>query len=128
MSRSYLKVDGVPGDVRDPNLFGFITVTSLSWPEPRNGSGGGGGAGRFTTDRLSTTVPAGPHAHVLYVKCAAGEHIRQAELRMFKERGQFVAARMSDILVDSCTSLADGQANVVFTFANVTFSQGTMAR
>ena len=39
---------------------------------------------------------------ILFVKCRAGEHVRHAELRGFRGNSLVVAARMSDLLVESC--------------------------
>ncbi len=105
----------------------------MSWQAANaSGSGSGSGAGKAVFDRLSATIPTRPAGPILFVKCNAGEHVRQAELRGFRGSGLVVAARMSDLLVESCRHTPDyideARTEIVLAFANLQFVYGAAAR
>ena len=131
MVRYFLSVHGVAGDASEPGVAGWIRVRSLSW-QAANASGSGAGAGKAVFDRLSATIPTRPAGPILFVKCSAGEHVRHAELRGFRGNSLVVAARMSDLLVESCRDTPDyldeARTEVVLAFANVQLVDGTAAR
>jgi type VI secretion system secreted protein Hcp len=102
---SFLKIDGVEGDSNDAKHKGQIDVLSFSWGETQSGSpgrGAGGGAGKVQMQDFHFTMRTSKASPQLMLKCANGEHIREATLTCRKAGGDqqdFLIVKLADVLV-----------------------------
>lgn len=114
----FLKIDGISGESTDDKHKGEIEVESFSWGVTNTTltrAGGGAGAGRAQFQDLAFNTRVSKASPSLFLKCATGEHIKQAVLTAttMDAKGQsqeFLKITLSDVLVSSYQS--SGQATV----------------
>ena len=101
----FLKLDGIEGESTDAKHKGWLDVDSWSWGEslpttPATGSGAGVGKVRFDAFQFTTRVSkASPK---LFLACASGQHIKEAQLvgrKAGKAQQDFLTWTLSDVLV-----------------------------
>jgi type VI secretion system secreted protein Hcp len=101
----FLKIDGIEGESTDAKHANWIDVDSWSWGEnqplqPATGSGAGAGKVHFRDFAFTTHVSkASPK---LFLACASGQHIKQAQLvgrKAGKDQQEFLTWTFSDVLV-----------------------------
>jgi type VI secretion system secreted protein Hcp len=101
----FLKIDGIEGESTDAKHAGWLDVDSWSWGEsqpqqPATGSGAGVGKVHFQEFHFTTRVSkASPK---LFLACASGQHIKQAQLvgrKVGKSQQDFLTWTLSDVLV-----------------------------
>jgi type VI secretion system secreted protein Hcp len=103
----FLKIDGIVGESRDAKHKGEIDLESFSWGEVNTGShggGGGGGAGKVQMQDLHVAMKLNKASPLLFLACAAGQHLKQAVLTARKAgKGQleFLVFKFTDLLVSS---------------------------
>jgi type VI secretion system secreted protein Hcp len=103
----FLKIDGIAGESQDAKHKGEIEIESFSWGVSQTGAhaaGGGGGAGKVHFHDLTITKTVDKASPNLFLKCASGEHIKQAVLTVRKagERQEdFLRVTFSDVLISS---------------------------
>lgn len=131
----FLKIDGVPGESTDSKHKNEIDLVSWSWGETNSGkheSGGGGGAGKVTMQDFHFTMKINKASPKLFLKCANGEHIKEALLTCRKaggEQQEYLKIKFSDLLISSYqTGGSAGGGEVVpteqisFNFAKIELS------
>ena len=115
----FLKIDGVDGESTDDKHKGEIDVESFSWGVTQTGTaaaGGGGGTGKVIMQDIHFTKFLDKATPKLWLKCATGEHIKQAVLvgvaaagdpievtgaALQRADSQFLKLTFSDVLVSS---------------------------
>jgi len=103
----FLKIDGVPGESTDSKHKNEIDLESWSWGQSNLGThagGGGGGAGKVNMQDFSFTMKVNKASPKLFLKCAVGEHIKEATLvcrKAGKEQQEYLKVKFSDLLVSS---------------------------
>jgi type VI secretion system secreted protein Hcp len=103
----FLEIDGVPGESTDLKHKDEIEVESWSWGATQLGTtavGGGGGAGKVSIQDLNFVARTSKASPTLFLRCASGEHIKQAILtarKAGKDQSEFLILTMSDVLVTS---------------------------
>ena len=103
----FLKVDGIKGESRDNKHEHQIEILSYHWGVTQTGTmafGGGGGAGKAQFTDFSFTNNVSKASPLLFLKCANGEHIKEATLSARKAGGEqqdFLIIKMNDVLVSS---------------------------
>jgi type VI secretion system secreted protein Hcp len=103
----FLKIEGVEGESTDDKHKKEIDLESWSWGEHQSGThagGGGGGAGKVNMQDFSFTKKIDKSSPVLFLRCAAGTHIKEALLTCRKaggEQQEYMQIKMSDLLVSS---------------------------
>jgi type VI secretion system secreted protein Hcp len=129
----FLKLDGVPGESTDSKHKDEIEVLSFSWGETQTGSasgGSGGGAGVVQMSDFSFTMRTSKASPLLFLKCASGEHIKEALLTLRKSGGQqleFIKWTLSDLIISNYSiggaSEGDGHPydQVALNFAKIEF-------
>jgi type VI secretion system secreted protein Hcp len=115
-SDSFIKIGDIKGESHDDKHKDEIDILSWSWGVSQTGTmayGGGGGAGKASFQDIHFTHHVDKASPVLALKCATGEHIKEALLTVRKAgKGQqeFYVVKLSDLLVSSVqTSGADAQ-------------------
>src|SRR5262245_43388600 len=102
----YLKVDGVKGEATDEKHKETIDVESFSMGATQGGGqfGSGHGEGKVQFSDISFVSKTNKASPILFLKCATGEHIKEAVLTCRKAGGkqeEFFNVKLTDILVTS---------------------------
>jgi len=103
----FLDIDGIPGESTDSKHRDEVEVESWSWGATQVGTsagGGGGGAGRVSIQDFNFVARTSKASPVLFLRCADGQHIKQAILtarKAGKDQSEFLTLTMSDLLVSS---------------------------
>src|SRR5688500_18345117 len=104
---SFLKLDGVKGESKDSKHAGEIDVLSWSWGVAQTGTmayGGGGGAGKANFQDFSFMHNVDKSSPVLMLKCATGDHIKEATFtsrKAGKTQQEYLIVKINEILVTS---------------------------
>ena len=80
---TFLKLGDIKGESKDSKHGGEIDVLSWSWGVSQTGTmsyGGGGGAGKANFQDLNFMHNVDKASPILMLKCATGEHIKEATL------------------------------------------------
>jgi type VI secretion system secreted protein Hcp len=110
----FLKIDGVEGESTDERHKGEIEILSFSWGETQTGTmsrGGGGGAGKVSMQDFHFTMAMNKASPSLFLKCATGEHIKQAVLTARKAGGdqqEYLKVTLTDVLITSYQTSGSG--------------------
>lgn len=92
----YMKYDGIDGEAVAPGHEGWIELNSFSWGMSQ-GAGRRTSVGQFSTQRRCDKATP-----LLFQACAAGQHIKHAELRTVSPRsGVSCYVKLYDILISS---------------------------
>jgi type VI secretion system secreted protein Hcp len=103
----FLKIDGIPGESRDPKHKGEIELESFSWGVAQTGSpgaGGGGGAGKVQVHDFHFVMTVNKASPKLFLACASGQHIKQATFvgrKAGKGQQEFLLYKFTDVLISS---------------------------
>ena len=106
----FLKIDGIKGESKDSKHADQIEIMSYSWGLSQTGTmafGGGGGAGKVQFQDFHFTNAISRASPLLFLKCATGEHIKEATLTARKageEQQDFLIIKMNDVLISSYQS------------------------
>ena len=104
---TFLKLGDIKGESKDSKHGGEIEVLSWSWGLSQTGSmsyGGGGGAGKANFSDLNFMHNIDKSSPVLMLKCATGEHIKEATLvsrKAGKTQQEYLIIKLNDILITS---------------------------
>lgn len=115
----FLKIDGVPGESKDSKHKDEIHLESWSWGESNAGSvsnSGGGGSGKVSMQDLNFTAYVSKASPVLFLRCATGEHIKEATLvarKAGKDQQEYYKIKLSDIIVSSYNIGGSGGSDLV---------------
>ncbi|PWT92716.1 MAG: type VI secretion system tube protein Hcp [Blastocatellia bacterium] len=112
MAKDYfLKLDSIKGESTDAKHKGEIEVESFSWgatnPHDRSSRAGGLGAGRVQFQDLHVTKLVDSASPLLALACAAGDHIKEANLTVRKQGGEqqeYLKIKLTDVLISSYQS------------------------
>jgi len=113
----FLKIDGAPGESMDAKHKNEIQIYSFSFGESNSGTfgfGGGGGAGKVAMQDFHFTMNVNKASPILFLKCASGEHIKNAVLtarKAGKDQQDYMVTTFTDILVSSFQTNGDAHAN-----------------
>jgi type VI secretion system secreted protein Hcp len=113
----FLKIDGVPGESGDAKHKDEIQVLSFSFGESQAGTmafGGGGGAGKVQMQDFHFMMNVNKASPKLFLKCANGEHIKNAILtarKAGKDQQDYLKVTFTDLLVSSFQTNGDAHAN-----------------
>jgi type VI secretion system secreted protein Hcp len=103
----FLKIEGIKGESRDDKHQNQIEIESYSFGLTQSGTfafGGGAGAGKVQFQDFHFTKKIDKSSPILFLKCATGEHIKEATLfarRAGEGQQEFLQIKMNDILVSS---------------------------
>jgi type VI secretion system secreted protein Hcp len=105
--RWFLKLDGIMGESTDATHKGEIDVQSWSWGVSHAGSpsaGGGGGAGKASFQDFHFVARISKASPRLFLACATGTHIKQANLTGVRDVGKgkgadFLKFKLHDVMV-----------------------------
>jgi type VI secretion system secreted protein Hcp len=104
---AFLKIDGIKGESADDKHKGEIDLMSFSWGVEQTGTsatGGGGGAGKAHFHDLSFLKKTDASSPLLFLNCANGSHIKEANLTVRKAGGtqlEYLKIKLTDVLVSS---------------------------
>jgi type VI secretion system secreted protein Hcp len=104
---AFLKLDGIKGESADAKHKGEIDIMSFSWGMSQTGvsaTGGGGGAGRVKVHDISFTKKTDVSSPLLFLNCANGAHIKEANFVVRKAGGtqlEYLKIKLTDVLVSS---------------------------
>lgn len=104
----FLKIDGIPGESKDSKHKDEIELVSFSWGLSNIPSHAGGGMGRADFQDLHFTRPVDKASPQLFLACASGKHIKEANLsvrRAGKGQMEYLKIKLSDVLI---TTVQDG--------------------
>jgi type VI secretion system secreted protein Hcp len=113
----FLKIDGVEGESQDAKHKNEIQVLSFSFGESQAGTmafGGGGGAGKVQMQDFHFMMNVNKASPKLFLKCATGEHIKNAVLtarKAGKDQQDYLKVTFTDLLVSSYQTNGDAHAN-----------------
>jgi type VI secretion system secreted protein Hcp len=106
----FLKIDGIKGESQDHKHKDEIDVLSWSFGATQSGSmayGGGGGAGKVSMQDLHFVKRVDAASPLLFLKCAGGDHIKEAVLVARKAGGdqqEYMTVKLSNLLISSYQS------------------------
>lgn len=115
----FLKIDGVKGESQDSKHKEEIELQSFSWGEAQTGTGGhggGSGAGKVQMHDFAFTMKVNKASPDLFVKCADGEHVKNAVLtcrKAGKEQQEYLKITFTDVLVSSYQTGGSAHSDVV---------------
>src|SRR5260370_1741333 len=127
-------MDGIEGESTDEQHKGAINVESFSWGATQAGSlatGGGAGAGKVQFQDFHFTTNTSKASPKLFLACASGEHIKEAQLFCRKAHSRATNGggvdvpklTLTDVLISSYPSGCSGHEiptrSVSFAFAKV---------
>jgi type VI secretion system secreted protein Hcp len=124
---TFLKLGDIKGESKDAKHPGEIEVLSWSWGLSQTGTmayGGGGGAGKANFQDLNFMHNIDKASPVLMLKCATGEHIKEATLvsrKAGKTQQEYLIIKMNDILVTSVQT--SGSSEVPTESVSMSFSK-----
>jgi type VI secretion system secreted protein Hcp len=104
---AFLKLDGIKGESADAKHKGEIDIKSFSWGMSQSGvqaTGGGGGAGKVKVHDFSITKTTDASSPLLFLNCASGAHIKEANFVVRKAGGEqleYLKIKLTDVLVSS---------------------------
>jgi type VI secretion system secreted protein Hcp len=104
---AFLKLDGIKGESADHKHKDEIDIESFSWGMSQTGvsaTGGGGGAGRVKVHDISFTKRTDVSSPLLFLNCASGAHIKEANFVVRKAGGEqleYLKIKLTDVLVSS---------------------------
>lgn len=107
MFDAFLKLDGIKGESSDSKHKDEIEIESYSWGVSQTGTlafGGGAGAGKVQFQDIHFNTALSKASPNLFIKCATGEHIKEATLTLRKSgeaKQDFMFIKMNDVLVSS---------------------------
>ncbi len=107
MFRAFLFVDGIPGDINDPNdpaHTGWIRVQSFNWSVSQRSGGG------VTFDDFVIVHRIDKASAKLYAACSEGKNIRQVILELWRttgDRAKYLEYRLNNVLVASVKPTGD---------------------
>jgi len=114
----FLKIDEVPGESKDAKHPNELQLESWSFGETNIGThsaGGGGGAGKVQMQDFHFVMNTNKASAKLFVKCANGEHIKQAILtcrKAGKDQQEYLKWTFSDLLISSFTTSGSGSSGL----------------
>jgi type VI secretion system secreted protein Hcp len=103
----FLKIEGIDGESTDDRHKNEIEILSWSWGETNAATmsrGAGGGAGKVNMQDIHFTTLMSKASPSLFLKCATGEHIKQAVLTARKSGGdqqEYLKVTLTDVLISS---------------------------
>ncbi|BDC48260.1 type VI secretion protein [Bryobacterales bacterium F-183] len=109
-----LKINGIDGESSQKGHEKWMELQSWSWGETNSGSSGtgsGAGAGKVSMQDFSFVISYGISSPKLFLACASGEHIKDAELHIRKAGGDqqvFVTWKFYDVLISSYNTSGSG--------------------
>ena len=115
----FLDIDQVPGESTAKSHVNEIEVESWSWGATQlgnTGGGGAGGAGKVSIQDFNFVARTSKASPVLFLRCASGQHIKQAVLTARKagrEQAEFLTLTMTDLLVSSYQIAGSAPADTV---------------
>ena len=111
----HLLLDSITGEARKKEKDDYIDVLAWSWGLSNSGSmheGGGGGAGKASLQDLSLTKYIDKSSPTLMLKCASGEHIKEATLTVAKAGGKksidYLVMKLTKVLITSVSTGGSG--------------------
>lgn len=125
----FLKLDGIAGESADSKHKGEIDIQSFSFGVTQAGTashGGGAGAGKASFQDLKIIKPADKASPNLMLKCATGEHIKEAILTVRKAGGQqqeYYKIKLSDLIVSSFQNNGSGENSIPVESVSLNFAK-----
>ena len=125
----FLKIDGIKGESADDKHKDEIDILSFSWGVSQSGShayGGGGGAGKANFQDFHFTHREDVASPTLFLRCATGEHIKEATFVARKAGGdkqEYLAIKLTDLLVTSVQKGASGGDEVPLEQVSINYSK-----
>lgn len=104
-SGTYLKLDGIKGEVTAKTHKGEIAISSFSVGTSQRGSGGGGGAGKVSFSSFTITKRIDKASPLLFQGAASGKHYKEAVISFAKTKSgkqtDYLQFKMTDVLISS---------------------------
>lgn len=106
---AFLKLDGIKGGSPDRDHKDEIEIDSFSWGASHTGTsqtGVGGDSGKVVVQDFHIVKKVDSASPILFVKCAAGEHIKEANFvvrRAGGEQFEYLKYKFTDVLISSIT-------------------------
>jgi type VI secretion system secreted protein Hcp len=110
----FLKIDGVEGESTDERHKGQIELLSWSFGASQTSSfamGSRAAMGKVQMQDLHFTMAMSKASPVLFLKCATGEHIKEAILTARKagaEQQEYLTIKLTDVMVTSYQTTGNG--------------------
>jgi type VI secretion system secreted protein Hcp len=124
----FLKVDGIAGETEDKKHKDEIEVLSFTWGAMNHatlGAGGGGGAGKVSVSDFNFVKRVDKSSPNLFLKCAKGEHIKNAILTCRKaggEQEEYLVVTFEDVFISSYQTSGTGSEGDDVVADNVSLS------
>ena len=128
-----MKITDIPGESQDDKHKNEIDLESWSWGETNSGShaaGGGGGAGKVSMQDFSFSMRINKASPKLFLACAQGTHIGDAQLtcrKAGKQQQEYLKIKFTDLLISSYQTGGSGGdvvpiEQITFNFAKIEVS------
>ncbi len=113
---AYLKVEGVPGESRDPGHIGWIEIGSVQLDQVRNsmsvrGATGGAGSGKVHFNEFTITKRTDAASPKLFEAATKGKHFPTATIEMRKAGGgqqEYLVFKLENVFVSSYRAAGPG--------------------
>lgn len=103
--KTYLKIDGIKGEVTAKTHKGEIAISSFSVGTTQRSSGGGGGAGKVSFSSFTITKRIDKSSPLLFQGAAQGKHYKEAVISFAKTKSgkqtDYLEFKMTDVLISS---------------------------
>src|SRR5262245_16725431 len=118
---AFLKIDGINGEEEDKEFKDHIGLISYSFGATQTGTmghGGGGGAGKVQFRDFHFTKWCDDATPELFLACASGKHIPNAELKCRKATGDggqkvFYKVKFKDLMISSHDVSGTGEGSSI---------------
>lgn len=130
----FMKIGDIKGESLDSKHVGEIDVMSFSWGLTQSGTlafGGGAGAGKAQFSDFSFTTNVSKASPTLFLACASGEHIKDAQLSVRRSgenvgsQEDYLIVKMNDVIISSYQTSGGGDRpteSVSMAFAKIEYS------
>ena len=130
-SDMYLKLGDIAGESEDKTLANHIELESYNWGAHHDGTsqfGGGAASGKTSFQDFSFTKKTDKSSPIIMQKCAIGEHIKEAVLKVRKATGKggqeiFLTVTFTDVLLSSYSVSAGGVGSIQTEHISFNFSK-----
>ena len=127
MADYFLKIDGIPGESKDPRHRGEIELESFGWGESHLAHAGATGAARPVIQDFHVVKHTDKASPLLMFAAASGEHVKSAVLtaqRLGEDPQDYLTITLGELMVSSYQIEApDGQTwpvdRVALSFARI---------
>lgn len=125
----FLKIDTVKGESKDSKHAGEIDILEFSFGVAQQGvahTGGGSGAGKAHWEDMIITKRADKSSPTLMLRCATGQHFKDATLTVRKAGGkqeEYYQVKLYEVLISNFSNSGNGDDSIPVEHVSLNYSK-----